>query len=155
MVLAMLLGQILFILAALGIAGATAVGLVYGIVKIVLYKVTGRALKPVPEPGSSEWLLTDTLTRVDMARPSLLTERAAHTTRDPVVNIASDRYRVTRLNESRFLVTHVAEGRRLGTFELDGNGRFQEVLPQPDDPANAKLLVQIAVVSSFVRRTAA
>jgi hypothetical protein len=155
MFVAMLLGQILFILAALGIAGATAVGLVYGIVKVVLYKITGRALKPLPEPGSSEWLLTDTLTRVDMARPSLLTERTPRTTRDPVVSIASDRYRVTRLNESRFLVTHVAEGRRLGTFELDGNGRFQEVLPQPDDPANAKLLVQIAVVSSFVRRTAA
>jgi hypothetical protein len=151
----MLLGQILFILAALGIAGATCVGLLYGIFKLVLYKLTGRALKPLPEPGSSEWLLTDTLTRVDMARPSLLTERSPSTTRDPVVSIASDRYRVTRLDAARFLVTHVGEGRRLGTFELDGNGRFQEVLPQPDDPTNAKLLVQIAVVSSFVRRSAA
>jgi hypothetical protein len=151
----MLLGQILFILAVLAVAGATGVGLVYGLGKIVFYKLSGRDLKPMPEPGTSEWLLTDTLTRVDMARKSLLTERQERSSKDPVVNLAGDRYRVTRLNEARFLVTHIAEGRRLGTFELDGNGRFQEVLPLPDDPANAKLLVQIAVVSSFVRRSAA
>jgi hypothetical protein len=150
----MLLGQILFILAALAIA-STAAGLVYGLAKIVLYKLGGRDLKPLPEPGSSEWLLTDTLTRVDTARKSLLTEHDQRTANDPVVNVAGNRYRVTRLSETRFLVTQVAEGRRLGTFELDGNGRFQEVLPLPDDPANAKLLVQIAVVSSFVRRSAA
>jgi hypothetical protein len=151
----MVLGQILFILAALAIAGATAVGLVYGLAKIVLYKLSGRDLKPLPEPGSSEWLLTETLTRVDMARKSLLTEREQRSANDPVVDIAGVRYRVTRLGEARFLVTHVAEGRRMGTFELDGNGRFQEVLPLPDDPVNAKLLVQIAVVSSFARRSAA
>jgi len=151
----MLLGQILFILAVLAIAGATAVGLIYGLAKLVLYKLSGRDFKPLPEPGSSEWLLTDTLTRVDMARKSLLTERDQRSANDPVVNIATDRYRVTRLGEARFLVTQVAEGRRIGTFELDGNGRFQEVLPLPDDPANTKLLVQIAVVSSFVRRSAA
>ena len=151
----MLLGQILFILAVLAVAGATAVGLVYGLAKIVLYKLSGRDLKPQPEPGSSEWLLTTTLTRVDMSRKSLLTEREQRSARDPVVNISGDRYRVTRLNDARFLVTQVAEGRRLGMFELDGNGRFQEVLPLPDDPSNAKLLRHIAVVSSCVRRSAA
>ena len=151
----MLLGQILFVLAVLAIAAATAVGIVYGLAKIVLYKLSGRSLKPLPEPGSNEWLLTDTLTRVDMARKSLLTEREQRTSRDPVVKLGADRYRVTRLGETRFLVTHVAEGRRLGTFELDGNGRFQEVLPLPDDPANARLVQQIAVVSSFLRRSAA
>lgn len=151
----MVLGQILFILAALAIVVAIGVGLVYGIGKIVLFKLTGRNLKPLPEPGSSAWLLTETLTRVDMARKSLLTEREERTSKDPVVSMGRDRYRVTRLGEARFLVTQIAEGRRIGTFELDGNGRFQEVLPSPDDPANSKLLLQIAVVSSFVRRSAA
>src|SRR5262245_45467791 len=126
---AMLLGQILFILAALAIAGATAVGVVYGVGTLVFFKLSGRKLKPLPEPGSAEWLMTDTLTRVDMARRSLLTERGQRTPHDPVVSLAGDRYRVTRLGEARFLVTQVAEGRRIGTFELDGNGRFQEVLP--------------------------
>jgi hypothetical protein len=151
----MLLGQILFILAVLAVAGATAVGLVYGFSTIVIHKVSGRALEPTPEPGSPEWLLTDTLTRVDMSRKSLLTEPRQRNAHDPVVNMAGDRYRVTRLGDARFLVTHVAEGRRLGTFELDGHGRFQEVLPLPDDPSNSKLLLQIAIVSSFVRRSAA
>ncbi len=151
----MVLGQILFILAALAIVAGIFVGLVYGLGKLVLYKLSGRDLKPQPEPGSSAWLLTDTLTKVDTARKSLLTEREQRTANDPMVTIGRDRYRVTRLAETRFLVTHVVEGRRLGTFELDGNGRFQEVTPHPDDPANSKLLLQIAVVSSFVRRSAA
>jgi hypothetical protein len=151
----MLLGQILFILAALAIAGAVGVGLVYGLGKILFYTLSGRSLKPAPEPGSPDWLMTETLTKVDTARKSLLTEREPRTPRDPVVSLAGDRYRVTRLGEARFLVTQVAEGRRVGTFDLDGNGRFQEVIPAADDPANSKLLVQIAVVSSFVRRSAA
>ena len=96
----MLLGQILFVLAVLAIAAATAVGIVYGLANIVLYKLSGRSLKPLPEPGSNEWLLTDTLTRVDMARKSLLTEREQRTSRDPVVKLGADRYRVTRLGET-------------------------------------------------------
>jgi hypothetical protein len=54
----------------------------------------------------------------------------------------------------RFLVTQVGEGRRIGTFELSGEGRHQDVVPAPDDPANSELLVQIAVLSSFVPRDA-
>src|SRR5262245_4068016 len=110
----MLLGQILFILAALAIAGATAVGLVYGVGKILFYRLSGRKLRPLPEPGSAEWLMTETLTRVDMARRSLLTERWQRTANDPVVSLAGERYRVTRLGDARFLVTQVAEGRRVG-----------------------------------------
>src|SRR6188508_44838 len=148
----MLLGQILFLLAALAIAGATLLGLVLGIGKLVLYKLTGRRLAPTPPKGSSEWMEHESSTTVDLARTSLLTQPYGHTTDDPVVDLDGDRYRVTRLSGGRFLITEVGEGRRLGTFELSGEGRHQDVLPTPDDPANTKLLVQIAVLSSFVRR---
>ena len=148
----MLLGQILFVLAALAIAGATLVGLVLGVGKLILYKLTGRRLDPKPRKGSSEWMAHESTTTVDLARRSLLTERYGHTTDDPVVDLDGDRYRVTRLTGGRFLITQVGEGRRVGTFELSGEGRHQDVLPAPDDPANAKLLLQIAVLSSFVRR---
>jgi hypothetical protein len=104
--------------------------------------------------GSSEWMQHHAGASVDLARRSLLTERYRHTTDDPVVNLGGDRYRVTRMAGGRFLITEVAEGRRVGTFELSGEGRHQDVLPAPDDPANTKLLVQIAVLSSFVRRDA-
>jgi hypothetical protein len=148
----MLLGQILFVLAAFAIAGATLVGLVLGVGRLVLYKLTGRRLDPKPRKGSSEWLQHESSTSVDLARPSLLTQPYRHTTDDPVVDLDGDRYRVTRLSGGRFLITQVSEGRRVGIFELTGEGRHQDVLPAPDDPANAKLLVQIAVLSSFVRR---
>jgi hypothetical protein len=150
----MLLGQILFLLAALAIGGATLVGVVLGVGKLVLYTLTGRQLGPKPPMGSSEWIQHESSTSVDVARRSLLTERYGHTTDDPVVNLDGDRYRVTRLSGGRFLITQVEEGRRVGTFELTGDGRHQDVLPAPDDPANAQLLVQIAVLSSFVRRDA-
>jgi hypothetical protein len=148
----MLLGQILFLLAALAIAGATVTGLVLGVGKLVLYKITGRRLDPRPPKGTSEWMQHESGTTVDLTRTSLLTQRYGHTTDDPVVCLDGDRYRVTRMTGGRFLITEVAEGRRVGTFELSGEGRHQDVLPSPDDPANTKLLVQIAVLSSFVRR---
>jgi hypothetical protein len=150
----MLLGQMLFVLAAISIVGATAVGLVIGIGTLIFYKLTGRRLQPKPNMGSSEWLQHQAGTSVDLARRSLLTERYRHSTDDPVVDLDGDRYRVTRLSGGRFLITQVQEGRRVGTFELTGDGRHQDVLPAPDDPANAKLLVHIAVLSSFVRRDA-
>jgi hypothetical protein len=151
----MLFGQILFTLAVLSIGGATAGGLVLGLGRIVTYKLLGRDLSPRPEPGSPVWLAEDASTSVDTSQKSLLTERIGRSVRDPVVALGSDRYRITRLGATRFLVTQLAEGRRIGAFELDGNGRHQEVLAEPDDPANAKLLVRLAVLSSFVRRTAA
>ena len=150
----MLLGQILFLLAVLSVVGATAVGIVVAISTLISYKLTGRSLTPRPNMGSSEWMQHQAGTSVDLARRSLLTERYRHTTDDPVVDLGGDRYRVTRLTGGRFLITQVQEGRRVGTFELSGDGRHQDVLPAPDDPANAKLLVQIAVLSSFVRRDA-
>jgi len=150
----MLLGQILFILAATAIAGATLVGVAVGVGKLLFYKVTGRELGPKPQMGSSEWMQRETGASVDLMRRSLLTERYGHTTDDPVVDLDGDRYRVTRLTRGRFLITQVEEGRRVGTFELTGDGRHQDILAAPDDPANAKLLVQIAVLSSFVRRDA-
>ena len=150
----MLLGQILFILAAIAIAGATLVGLVVGVGKLLFFKFTGRALGPKPQMGSSEWIQRESGASVDLTRRSLLTERYGHTTDDPVVDLDGDRYRVTRLAGGRFLITQVEEGRRVGTFELTGDGRRQDVLALPDDPANAKLMVQIAVLSSFVRRNA-
>jgi hypothetical protein len=104
--------------------------------------------------GSNEWMEHESASTVDLTRRSILTERYGHTTDDPVVDLDGDRYRVTRLTGGRFLITQVQEGRRVGTFELTGQGRHQDVLPAPDDPANAKLLVQIAVLSSFVRRDA-
>jgi len=150
----MILGQILFLLAAVSIAGATLAGVVIGIGRLFFYKLTGRSFQPKPNMGSIEWMQHQAGTSVDLARRSLLTERYGHTTDDPVVDLDGDRYRVTRLSGDRFLITQVEEGRRVGTFELSGNGRHQDVLPAPDDPANAKLLVQIAVLSSFVRRDA-
>jgi hypothetical protein len=151
----MLFGQLLFTLAALSIVGATVVGLVLGLGKIVLYKLKGRDLSPQPEPGSAAWLAQDRPPTVDTAKKSLLTERVGRTVRDPVVAVGADRSRVTRLGEARFLVTEVSEGRRVGAFELDGNGRHQQVLAEPEDPAQAKLLVQVAVLSSLARRSAA
>jgi len=148
----MLLGQILFILAAVSIVGATAIGIVAGVTKIVHHKVLGRDLSRRPRVGSHEWMRDESRSSVDVVRKSLLTERHRSTADDPLVNLAGDRYRVTRLASSRFLITHVEEGRRLGTFELAGNGRHQDVVPEPDDPSNAKLLVQIAVLSSLARR---
>ncbi|HMJ56735.1 MAG TPA: hypothetical protein VK540_31920 [Polyangiaceae bacterium] len=150
----MLLGQILFVLAATAIAGATLVGVVLGVGKLVLYKLTGRRFGPKPQMGSNEWMEHESASTVDLTRRSILTERYGRTTDDPVVNLDGDRYRVTRLTGGRFLITQVQEGRRVGTFELTGEGRHQDVLPAPDDPANAKLLVRIAVLSSFVRRDA-
>ena len=150
----MLLGQILFLLAAIAIAGATLVGVVLGVGKIVLFALTGKSMGPTPPMGSSEWQKAQVGSTVDVTRRSLLTERYGHTTDDPVVDLEGDRYRVTRMAGGRFLITQVGEGRRVGTFELTGEGRHQDVIPSPDDPANTQLLLHIAVLSSFVRRDA-
>ncbi|HKQ71129.1 MAG TPA: hypothetical protein VJT73_17410 [Polyangiaceae bacterium] len=150
----MLLGQLLFVCATLAIVGSVAVGLVAGLSKVVIYKVTGQSLAAQPEPGSLEWVLGQSATSVDTAKRSLLTEPVARTAKDSVVNFAGERYRVTRLGGARFLVTQAGEGRRIGFFELDGSGRHQEVLAEPDDPVNASMLVKIAVLSSVVRRNA-
>jgi hypothetical protein len=150
----MLLGQILFVFAAFTIAGATALGLIIGIARLVAFKVLGRRLAPAHPPGSLGWMLEESETTVDTATMSLLTERRRQTPRDPIVNLAGTAYRVTRLGSSRFLVTQLDEGRRLGMFELDGDGRRQKVLSEPDDPANARLIVQVAVLAS-VERTGA
>jgi hypothetical protein len=151
----MLLGELLFVLAALSIAGATAVGLVYGISKLVVFAVLGKDLGPVPEPGSADWKIPETEATVDLSKESLLTQRPARTTKDPVVSLAGVRYRVTRLGASRFLVTHADEAKRLGTFELDGEGPEQRVLSQPDDPAQGLLITRIAVLASLVKLGAA
>ena len=151
----MLLGQILFVLAALTIAGATAFGVVYGIVRLVAFRILGKELGPQPEPGSADWTLAPPDATVDLGKPSLLTEKRGRTTKDPVVTLAGVRYRVTRLDSGRFLVTHAEEAKRLGTFELDGGERHQRVIPQPDDPAQALLIQRIAVLASLVRLHAA
>jgi hypothetical protein len=150
----MLLGEILFVLAALTIAGATAVGLVIGVARLVLFKVIGRKLAPEPPAGSADWAATTSVVTVDLTRESLLTERR-RTTKDPIVQLAGVRYRVTRLGSLRFLVTQADEAKRVGTFELDGEGRKQQVIAEPDDPGQAKLISQIAVLSSLVRSSAA
>ena len=151
----MLLGEILFVLAALTIAGATAVGLVAGVARLVIFKLAGRKLEPEPEPGSADWAESASGATVDVTNESLLSERRGRTTRDPVVFLAGVRYRVTRLGSSRYLVTQADEAKRVGTFELDGEGRRQQVIAEPDDPAQAKLIVQIAVLASLVRSSAA
>src|SRR5262249_7809704 len=140
----MLLGEILFVLAAFTIAGSTAIGLVYGIAKLVVYKVLGKDLGPLPEPGSADWKIPEADATVDLSKESLLTQRRGRSTKDPVVNLAGVRYRVTRLGASRFLVTHADEAKRLGIFELDGDGLEQWVVSQPDDPAQALLITRIA-----------
>jgi hypothetical protein len=151
---AMLLGQILFVLAALVIVGATAAGLVYGLGTLVVFKALGRDLGPLAEPGSSDWGVQAGAT-VDLSRESLLTERRGRTTKDPVVNLAGVRFRVTRLEASRFLVTRADDANRVGTFELDGDGPEQTVVPEPDDPADAMLVTRVAVLASLVRLGAA
>jgi hypothetical protein len=152
----MLLGQILFLLAVVAIGVATAVGLVAGVAKLVIYKLLGRDLAPQPEPGTIEWLLPEGPTTVDLGRKNILTERQRHGgAADPVVEVDGHGYRVTRLDPLRFLITRVDEARRVGTFELDGSGRRQEVSAYPDDPADAKLILRVAVLASLVRRNAA
>lgn len=150
----MVLGQILFLLAALSIAAATVVGIVALLGKVVIDKVMGRPIGPKPAMGSAEWKHQQSGAKVDLGRRSILSERYRQTTDDPVVVMDGDRYRVTRMAGGRFLITQVGEGRRLGTFELSGEGRHQDVLPAADDPANTDLLVQIALLSSFVPREA-
>jgi hypothetical protein len=151
----MILGQILFLLAALSIAGATVVGLVLGVGNLIVCKLTGQRIGPKPPVGSTEWREQhQASSKVDLSRRSILSERYRHTTDDPVVEMDGDRFRVTRMVGGRFLVTQVSEGRRIGTFELSGEGRKQDVIPAPDDPANTQLLVQIAVLSSLVPRDA-
>jgi hypothetical protein len=151
----MLAGQILFVLAALTIAGATAAGVVFGIVRLAVFKVLGKDLGARPEPGSHDWALAESPTTVDMSKESLLTSRRRRNSKDPVVNLAGVRYRVTRLSSSRFLVTHLEEAKRLGTFELEGEGRHQQIIAEPDDPAQRMLIVRIAVLSSLARPNAA
>jgi hypothetical protein len=151
----MLLGQILFVLAALTIAGATAVGVVLGIARLVVFKATGRDLKPQPVPGAPDWAVPEGPPVVDLSKESLLTRRAHRTTKDPTVELAGVRYRVTRLGESRFLVTHADEAKRLGAFELDGDGERQQVIAEPDDPAHRMLIVRVAVLASLTRLDAA
>ena len=147
----MLLGKILFVLAAFTIAGATTLGLVIGVVRLLAFSLLGRRLGPAHAPGSLRWMLEESPTTVDAAARSLLTERRRQSPRDPIVTLAGAAYRVTRLGSSRFLVTQLDEGRRLGMFELDGDGRRQKVIPEPDDPANARLVVQVAVLASLER----
>jgi len=151
----MLLGEILFVLAALTIAGATAVGIVFGVARLVVFKIAGRELGPMPEPGSADWVAGAQGATVDLGQESLLTSRSRRITRDPVVSLAGVRYRVTKLGGGRFLVTQVDEGKRVGTFELDGEGRHQQVSAEADDPAQSKLVVQIALLSSLVHPNAA
>ncbi|MET0592342.1 MAG: hypothetical protein ABW133_06565 [Polyangiaceae bacterium] len=150
----MILGQILFLLAALSIAGASVVGIGFTVVKLVADKIMGHPIGPKPTIGSADWREQQKGGQVDLSRRSILSERYGRTTDDPVVVMEGDRYRVTRMAGGRFLITQVGEGRRIGTFELSGEGRHQEIVPAPDDPANADLLVQIAVLSSFVPREA-
>jgi hypothetical protein len=150
----MVLGQILFLLAALSIAAASVVGIVALLGKIVVDKVRGRPMGPKPAMGSAEWKQQQAGAKVDLGRRSILSERYRQTTDDPVVVMDGDRYRVTRMAGGRFLITQVGEGRRLGTFELSGEGREQDVIPAADDPANNDLLLQIAILSSFVPRDA-
>lgn len=151
----MLLGEILFVLATLTIAGATLVGIVTGVARLVLFKLSGRSLAPAPEPGSVDWVASSSVATVDVTKESLLTERRGRTTKDPVVRLAGVRYRITRLGALRFLVTQADEGKRVGTFELDGEGQEKQVIADADDAAQAKLIVQVAVLSSLVRSSAA
>jgi hypothetical protein len=151
----MLLGQILFILAAFTIAGATSLGLIVGVVRMTVFRALGRRVGPAHAPGSPGWMLEEAATTVDTSTKSLLTERRRQTPRDPIVNLAGSAYRVTRLLPTRFLVTELEEGRRVGIFELDGEGRRQQVISEPDDPANSRLIVQVAVLASLERTVTA
>jgi hypothetical protein len=150
----MILGQILFLLAALAIAGATVVGIGITLVKLAADKALGRPMGPKPAIGSNDWREQQRGEKVDLARRSILTERYGQSTDDPIVGLEGERYRVIRMAGGRFLITEVSEARRIGTFELSGEGRRQDVIPFPDDPGNADLVVQIALLSSFVPRDA-
>jgi hypothetical protein len=96
-------------------------------------------------------MLEESAATVDTSVKSLLTQRPRQTPRDPIVNLAGAAYRVTRLGGSRFLVTQLDEGRRVGIFALEGDGRRQQVVSEPDDPTQAKLIVQVAVLAGLER----
>jgi hypothetical protein len=150
----MILGQILFLLAVLAILAGSLVGLGIIVGKVIVYPLLGRPVGPQPALGSTEWAKGQASGHVDVRCPSLLTERYRHTTDDPVVELEGDRYRVTRMAGGRFLITQVQEGRRIGTFELSGEGSHADVIPSPDDPSQQDLLLHVAVLSSHVRRDA-
>jgi hypothetical protein len=144
------MGTIFFILAASAIVLAPLVGLAWGPGRMILHRLQGRDLSPRVDveaaPVTAE-------TTIDFPAPSLLTRRPKKGgAPDPFVCIDGADYRVTRVDSSRYLVTERRESRRLGFFELVTDTDRAEIVPEPDDPANAFLLVRIAVAAGRVKR---
>jgi hypothetical protein len=143
------MGTVFFILAAFAIVLAPLVGLAWGPARLMLHRLQGRDLSPRADADAAP---VTPETTIDVRAPSLLTERPRRGgAPEPYVCIDGADYRVTRVEESRYLVTERRESRRLGFFELVSDTDRAEIVPEPDDPANGFLLVRIAVAAGRMK----
>lgn len=143
------MGTLFFILAAFAIVLAPLIGLAWGPGRMILHRLQGRDLAPRVDVDAAP---VTPETTIDVRAPSLLTRRPRKGgAPEPFVCIDGADYRVTRITDSRYLVTEKRESRRLGFFELVTDTDRAEVVPEPDDPANGFLLVRIAVAAGRMR----
>jgi hypothetical protein len=114
---------------------------------MIVYRLRGLDL--TPPAGAAARSDSSETTTIDLTQPSVLTRRRPRgAVPDPLVCIDGVDYRITRVGESRYLVTERRESRRLGFFELVGDAALAEIAPEPDEPRAEPLLVRIAVAAS-------
>jgi hypothetical protein len=147
------MGTLFFILAVSAIVLGPLIGLAWGPARLILHRLQGRDLSPRVDVDAAP---VTPETTIDVRAPSLLTRRPQKGgAPEPYVCIDGADYRITRVAESRYLVTEKRESRRLGFFELVSDTDRAEVVPEPDDPANGFLLVRIAVAAARMRPSGA
>jgi hypothetical protein len=140
------MGPLLFTLAVIAIVIAPIAGLLWGPGRILVYRVRGLDLSP-PVDAATRAMTNEKM--INLAQPSVLTRRRARGgVPDPLVCIDGVDYRITRVGDSRYLVTERRESRRIGFFELVGDAVEAEIAPEPDEPTAEPLLVRIAVAAS-------
>jgi hypothetical protein len=142
----LVMGPLLFTLAVMAIVIGPVAGLVWGSSRIIVYRLRGLDLSP---PVSAAARSAANEKTIDLTQPSVLTRRRPRGTMpDPLVCIDGVDYRITRVGESRYLVTERRESRRIGFFELVGDAALAEIAPEPDEAKAEPLLVRIAVAAS-------
>jgi hypothetical protein len=71
---------------------------------------------------------------------------------DPVVLAEGDAFRVTPVGRSHYLVTRQRDAVRMGFFRLRKKRPWRvDVVPEPDDPAQAPLLERIGTMAARAR----